>query len=254
MGKLLSVVDDLDGVDESVRDFYAEENGAYVLQIENFGKHPGVQTLKSAANKLNKDKTELVEKISSYESRFNGLPDDFDANAYAALKDAAEGKGGKPTDEQIAEMRERLKSSLERSYKPEIESRDQKIAKMDASLRRMVIEGGLSKAMDEAAINPDFKDAAMALVLRHVKVDLEETDGNYNAMVDTDLGPMPLGQFVKDWASTDQGRKFVAKSTGPDPKGGRGDGGGRSMRVEDFNLLPAKDRADFMKKGGVLKD
>lgn len=254
MAKLMSVVDDLDGVDESFREYYAEENGAFVLQIDNFGKHPGVQTLKNSANKLNKDKGELAERVAAFESRFTGLPDDFDANAYSALREAAEGKGGKPTDEQVAEMRERLKASIERTYKPEIELRDQRISRMDSALRRMVIDEGLSKAMDEAAIDLDFKEAAMALVQRKAKIDLEETDGSYKASVDTDLGPMPLAQFIKDWASTDEGRKFVGKSTGPDSKGGRTGGSGRTMSIDEFNGLPAKERTGFMKNGGVLKD
>jgi hypothetical protein len=42
------------------------------------------------------------------------------------------------------------------------------------------------------------------------------------ALVETDLGELPVSKFVTDWAGSDDGKEYVAKPTGLDSKGSDG--------------------------------
>jgi hypothetical protein len=62
----------------------------------------------------------------------------------------------------------------------------------------------------------------MALLKSKGAVKLVEEDGEFKAQVETDMGPMPLSNYVKDWAGGDEGKIYVKKPTGGDATGGNG--------------------------------
>ncbi len=77
--------------------------------------------------------------------------------------------------------------------------------------RTMVVENGLTAALVEAKVAPEFMDAAKALLSKGVAV---KVDGDNRTAV---VGDKALGDHVKEWALSDQGKHFV---TAPGNTGG----------------------------------
>ncbi|ASY62518.1 hypothetical protein SJ05684_c10610 [Sinorhizobium sojae CCBAU 05684] len=249
-----AIVQDLDSVEEQFRGLYAEKDGVFVLQIGGLQEHPDAKALKGALDRVRGEKRELTEKLTAVESRLTGLPDDFDGSAYETLKQAAEGKGGAPTEEQIQQIRDKVRQTLETKYNGEIQTRDERNAKLNAALQRMTIDDGLSRAMDEASIDPRHKAKLLPYLKSAGKIQVEEDGDVFKASVETDLGPVSLSRFVTDWAGSDDGKIYVAKSTGPNPPGGKGNLGGKTMKRADFNALDHKAQRETVSGGTQIVD
>lgn len=56
------------------------------------------------------------------------------------------------------------------------------------------------------AWTPHSSLAQMALLKSKGAVKLVEEDGQFKAQVETDMGPMPLAGYVKDWSGSDEGK------------------------------------------------
>lgn len=250
-----AMLDSVDELPEAVKSYYKQDGDRFVLDIEEIDNHPSVRGV-ITANKTNKEtRDRLRAEVEALKARTSFLPEDFDADAFENLRAAAEGKGTKTTDEQLAEIRAKAADAAAKKFQPEIETREQRIAKMDAALKRMVIDDGLMRAMDEARIAPEHRDMLLPGLKARAKIEIQEDGDAYKAAVDTDLGPVSLAQYVKEWAGSDSGKIYVAKSTGADPKGGRGGtGGSKTMKTDEFNALSAHERNSFMKAGGSLVD
>ncbi|MDV3256596.1 MAG: hypothetical protein LOX97_02190, partial [Sphingomonas sp.] len=154
------------------------------------------------------------------------IPDDFDADAYHELVERAEGGGDDgDVDGKIARVREqydRKIAALEKKHETEVGKLNEANTKLRASMERNLIDGGLSAAMDEANIDPRHKKKLAPYLKAIGKIKLVEEDGEYSAIVETDMGEVPLSKFVSDWAGSDDGKEYVGKPTGLDAKGSDG--------------------------------
>lgn len=250
-----AIVEAVDDLPEDVKAFYKEDNGKFVLDVDGIDDHPKVRGV-ITANKTNKEtRDRLRRELEEFKERFSYIPEDFDADAFASLQQAAEGKGGKPTEEQIAEMRDKLKASIEKQYAPKIDDLTQKLTAKEQALHRITIDDGLSKAMDDALIDPVHKSKLIPYLKSRGKIEVTEEDGTFKAVVDTDMGPVNLSQFVTEWASSDDGKIYVAKSTGPDPRGGKGGGGnGKTMKRSQFDALDPSEKRKAITDGIKVVD
>lgn len=248
-----AVVSALDKVAEELRPLYKETDGKFVLDVEGFDDHPTVRGV-IVANQTNKQKRdELRQRATELEQRlaaFDGLPDDFDADAYADMAERLEKNQAPDLDEKLAKQR----AKLEERFGAEISAREERIAKMEKSLQRMVIDDGLSRAMDEAMIDPLHKSKLVPYLKSAGKITVEEADGSYQASVDTDLGAVSLKQFVTDWAGSEDGKPYVAKSTGPRPQGGHGRNGATTITRGEFEAMSHKQRRDTVMEGVKVVD
>lgn len=215
---LQTILDTLDDVPEALHAEYKEVDGKFVLDIDGIDAHPAVVNLKTAHERVKADKKKAVDELTTAKSRLEGLPDDFDADAYETLVQQAEGKAPPKTDEQVAQVRQQL----ERKHQADLAKKDERIATLEGAVTKATIDDGLSKALDEAGVDPAFKPGAMALLKSKGAVKLVEDDGQFAAQVETDMGPMPLSSYVKDWAGGDEGKIYVKKPTGGDAPGGNG--------------------------------
>jgi len=213
-----TILDTLDDVPEALRSEYKEVDGKFILDIEGVDAHPAVANLKSAHERQKQANKTLQTDLTAAKTRLEGLPDDFDADAYEALKSQAEGKAPPKTDEQVAQVRQQL----ERKHQAELGKKDERIATLEGAVTKATIDDGLSKALDEAGVDPAFKPGAMALLKSKGAVKLIEEDGQFKAQVETDMGPMPLAGYVKDWSGSDEGKIYVKKPTGGDAGGSNG--------------------------------
>lgn len=215
---LKTILDSLDDMPEALHGEYKEVDGKFVLDIEGIDAHPAVVNLKTAHERQKQATRTAQADLATIKARVEGLPDDFDADAYEALKATAEGKAPAKTDDQVAQVR----AQLEKKHATELLKKDERIATLEGAVSRATIDDGLSKALDDAGIDPAFKPGAMALLKSKGSLKLVEEDGAFKAQVETDMGPMPLAGYVKDWSGSDEGKIYVKKPTGGDAPGGSG--------------------------------
>jgi hypothetical protein len=215
---LKTILDSLDDVPDALKTEYKEVDGKFVLDLEGIDAHPSVVNLKTAHERQKQSNKTLQTDLTAAKARLEGLPDDFDADQYETLKAQAEGKAAPKTDEQVAQIR----AQLEKKHAAELGKKDERITTLEGAVTRATIDDGLSKALDEAGIDPAFKPGAMALLKSKGAVKLVEEDGTFKAQVETDMGPMPLAGYVKDWSGSDEGKIYVKKPTGGDAPGGKG--------------------------------
>ncbi|MBM3604268.1 MAG: hypothetical protein FJX25_05800 [Alphaproteobacteria bacterium] len=215
---LKTILDSLDDVPEALHGEYKEIDGRFVLDLEGIDVHPTVVNLKNAHERQKQTNRTLQTDLTTAKARLEGLPDDFDADAYETLKQQAEGKAPAKTDEQVAQIRQQL----ERKHQAELAKKDERIGTLTGAVNKLSIDDGLSKALDEAGVDPAFKPGAMALLKSKGAVKLVVEDGHFKAQVETDMGPMPLANYVRDWSGSDEGKIYVKKPTGADAQGGTG--------------------------------
>lgn len=240
---LKAVLDSLDSVDAAFHDHYQEKDGKFFLQIEGIKDHPETQPLRSALERVRQEKKDLATAHDALKARFEGVPDDFDAAAYEALVAQAEGKDAPKTDEQVT----RVRDQLERKHAGELAKKDERIAVLERQIGKVTIDDGLSRAMDEANVDPKHKAKLLPYLKAIGAIKLEEADGDFKAVVETDMGPVPLSRFVSDWAASDDGKDYVSKPTGPDARGNNGRGG--AVEANPW----AKDTFNLTRQGEIAR-
>lgn len=215
---LKAYVDTLDGIDESLRDHYVEKDGGYYLSLDDFGKHPGAVTLKTTLNRVNKDKEDLLAQVTELKDKVGNLPDDFDAEEYARLK-SGQGDAGEALE------------ALRKKYANDTEALTAQIKERDAYIDSTLVDGGLKDSLIEVGVMPELMDGALATLRSNVKVQRSD-DGKRTAIVETELGDVPVSEFVKTWASG-KGKAYLGKPSGP---GGDGNNGGANSPRTQGNL------------------
>lgn len=118
--------------------------------------------------------------------------------------------------------------------------------------RKLLVENGLRAELAAAGVtNPVHQKAAIAMHAAMVQID---ADGENRI---AKVGDQSLSDFVKGWASGDEGKHFV---TAPDNGGGGAQGGrgggvvGKVATTAQFESMGAKDRAAFFADGGAIRD
>lgn len=210
---LKAFTDTLDGIDESLHEHYIEKDGSYYLSLDDFGKHPGAVTLKATLNRVNKDKETLTDQVSELKSKVGNLPEDFDAEEYARLK-SGQGNAGEALE------------ALRKKYATDTEALNAQLKERDAYIDRTLVDGGLKDSLIEVGVMPELMDGALASLRGNVKVQRSD-DGNRTAVIETELGDVPIGEFVKSWAGS-KGKAYLGKPSGP---GGEGNNGSRTSRA-----------------------
>lgn len=114
---------------------------------------------------------------------------------------------------------------------------------------RLVAENGLMQALSANGVtDPAYLEAAKAMHIGAVKV---VADGDARKAM---FGDKDLGEFVKEWAGGDIGKKFVAAPAngGGGAPGGGGSGGGKAIDRAGFDAMTPKARSEFFAGGGKL--
>lgn len=229
---LKAFVESLDSVDEALRDHYTEREDGFHLALEDFGKHYGAVSLKTTLNKVNRDKETLAAKVTELESKVEGLPEDFDPDEWTRLK---AGEGGKP-DEAIQALKDqhaRAIEALKAKHSKDLQEREAAVAERDRFIDTTIRNDELRRALREAGVDMDQHEEVLLDHLgKQVKVQRTD-DGKRTAMVETDLGEVPVSDFIKEWAGT-KGKAYLGKASGPDPHGNNGGRGGHRTPEGDF--------------------
>lgn len=232
---LKAYVDTLDGIDESLHEHYTEKDGGFYLSLDDFGKHPGAVTLKTTLNRVSKERDTLSGEVSELKSRVESLPEDFDPDEWTRLKAKNDGKD----DEAIQALNEKHSKAIEalrNKHSAELEEVSAQIAERDSYIDRTLVDGGLKDSLIEVGVMPELMDGALASLRGSVKVQRSE-DGSRTAIVETELGDVPVADYVKDWSTT-KGKAYLGKPSGP---GGEGNNGGTRSTKSTGDLGGNKD-------------
>lgn len=133
--------------------------------------------------------------------------------------DAIEAEKAKAEEERAEKDKdvEGLRKQLEAKHAREITAANERAEKAEAQVRRLVLQNGLSTALDEARVKPELKPAAMAFLERGVEI--KDEDGEPVAY----KAGLPLADAIKLWAESDDGKPFIlAGNSGGGAPGGRG--------------------------------
>jgi hypothetical protein len=277
--KAILTADQFNEQPEDVKALYKQNGDKYVLDVDDIDAHPKVATLKAAHERVKKnakalrdfaqgrdvDETSIDDDqtktaLEKLKTRFDFLPEDFDGEAFEALKKAADGKGGQVTEEQIAEIRERITAKLDKKYgekhTAEVEPLRAENEKLKGSVSKLVIDGGLAAAMDAADIDPKHKSMLLPALKARGKIRVEEDeDGDLRPVVETDMGAVPLRDWVSEFAGSDEGSPYVVKPTGPAPNGNNGQRvTGKTMKRSAFDALDGAARNKVAMEGVQIVD
>ncbi|MDB5733120.1 MAG: hypothetical protein JWQ03_3015 [Variovorax sp.] len=234
---LKAVYDTEDAIPEAHRDLYVAKDGKHVLEVEGIETHPATTALKNALDRVKVEKRTLTEKLAAAEMRMDGLPEDFTAEEYARLKESA--GDGANIDARLTAQR----TQLEAKAAADLKKKDERLVLVEGALKRKSIDDGLTQALVDAGIDPKHLKLVKGYLAPRVKI--EEEDGEFSAVVDTEINPhMPLGEFIKSWAGTDEGKEYIAKPTG-------GGAPGSDSRKGEVNPW-AKETANLTQQGQVV--
>jgi len=228
-----TVLDTLDGVDDAVKPFYAQDGERYVLQVEGIDHHPEVANLKSAYERTKADKQAMATERDAFKAKVANLPEDFDPEVWKRAK------AGKPDEAELVKVRQTLETR--------IADLEKQLDGERATTRKTVLERDLTDALTAAGVTESvFVKAARTMLEPTVKI----VDGK--PVVETDMGPMPLAQHVARWVGG-EGKAFVTAPKGGGAKGGQG-GTGQTVSRAVFDGMSQTRRAEFLKSGGTIAD
>ena len=261
---LKTLISNLDEVAEELHEHYEEREIAgktvFVLDLKGVDDHPDVRGVVNANNENKKKRDELRRKadelasqMEEFKTRFEGLPEDFNTDTYAALKAAADGKEMPDVNKIREESERRERERAERRIEQITAEFTAKINDMgrykDFAVNRTV-EGGLSAALDEAGVDPKYKRGALAMLQSKGHVKFVEDEEGFRAAVDSELGEVELSRWVRDWAESEEGKPYIAAPRGGDePGSNRSSGGGFSV-----NPFTARDWSKTAQSSAVRSD
>ena len=131
---------------------------------------------------------------------------------------------------------EEAKQSLIKTHGEELEKANGRGDSFETQLKTLLINDGLSAALDGVNINKDLKAGAVAMLQAGATI----IDGK--AMI----GDKSLSDAVKEWADTDAGKSYclAQNNSGGDAQGG--DGRGQSSSNKDWSKMSVKERAAYL--------
>lgn len=189
------VLDTLDDLDEALKPLYAEKDGAFVLDVEGVDSHPDVANLRNAYQAEKAKRQEQGAKLQDTLAKL------------AELEAKPKDDRTKADDTEILKLRETLEAERD-EWKA-------KATEYEGQVYKLSVENQLDAAIRQAGISePAFQKAAKRLLQDGVKL----ADGK--PVVDTDMGPLPLAEYVTRWASS-EGAAFVSKPSGGGANGGK---------------------------------
>lgn len=223
---LKTVIETTDGLDDAVKSLYTETDGGFILQIEGVDAHPDVANLKNAYERVKYDRDVVKTERDTLKAQVASLPDDFDADRWAKLKD------GKPDEAAQLQLRQ--------EYEAKISDLEGKLTATQEAARKSAIDRDLVQHLNAAGVtDKGLMQGAMAMLSGEVKV---SEDGK--PFVETDMGPLDLGERVKRWA-TAEGKAFVDPGKGGGAKGGSG--GGAQTTAAEFAAMGDKERTELLR-------
>lgn len=224
---LKALLESIDDLSPEIQALYTEQGGKFFLDLEDDIKnHPKTVALKNALDRVRGEKDDLKTKLTAAEEKAKDLPDDFTADEWLRLKTLDVDDSDPNAKNKRKEKEDERLAAAKRNYEQQILNLTNKITSTEAELKGQIekernlrasdkasIE--LEAAMNNANIDPRFREAVRALHRTSVKHVYDEDTGELNFHVDTDLGPAQVADYINNWSKSEAGKPYVAVAAGP---------------------------------------
>lgn len=247
--KLKAVLSTLDGLDESMKALYTEnEHGEFVLDLDGVDAHPTVRGLKTAHETRGTTIAKLKRQLEAYGEH---TPEEIQA-LLEKVEEAEKGKGG---GDASAQALKDLQTKLETKHTKELEKLTGRSAALQKALEARVIDGELDAAI-EGRFKPELKPAVRALLKQRGPTMLETEDGKFIGVFKSDLNGVPgdhsITDYVKEWAKTEEAAAYIP----PTGRGGSGADGkpprqGGGKLVTEADLASGNFDIEALAKGNL---
>jgi hypothetical protein len=199
---------------------------------------------------LTQDKLDgLLSKFEALEESNKGLKSDL-----VKLKAKAKGADIDPDEyanlqNQVAELSSKLENDGKLSKK-EVERLSGLVKEKDGALTTYLLDANLTDSLAKSKVKPELMDAAKALLKMQATIKAE--NGNYQAVI----GDKALGDFVKEWATSETGKHFVAaeNNSGGGAQGGNNNSQTKTISRSEFDAKSQFERATLAKDGFKVVD
>ena len=155
----------------------------------------------NAISGFERKNAQLLDELKKAKEKARSAPD---ADELESLREQAE-KAAEYERKQLEHKGEyeTLISKTKEQHKAEVEKLKGQLEKATASMRKLLVEGGLSTALAEANCNPTLLKAAVKLLSDDISV-VEEGD----VMV-ARVGAQTIQEYIQEWSSSEVGKNFV---------------------------------------------
>lgn len=190
---LKNVYDSKSEIPTGAESFYKEVEGKFTLQVEGFPSQESVTKLEKTLAEVRQEKRDVSNEVKTLKSKYGTLPEDFNIEEYNRLKDA---DPAGELDVKLTEQRERMTKQFD-IEKAEL---NKKIESSETLVTKHVKNAQLLTAMTEVGVGKQFIPAVQAMFSDKIIVEGE------NVL----LNERPVGEAIKAWADSDEGKHFVA--------------------------------------------
>lgn len=245
MANLKLVVDSIDSLEESVRGYYVEKDGKFVLDVDGIEDTSGLKNALSAERK----RADAAEKQRKAWEKIGKTPDEI-----AELLEAQQQR--ETTEAERKGEWDKLRGQMNERHAKELQAKDDQISSLRKSLERHLIDAQATSAI---AAEKGIPDLLLPHVQRHVRV--VESDGEFSVRVVNDKGdprvngkgePLTISDLIAEM-KTNQifGRAFegAGQSGSGTPPANGGGGNPSNKRRSDFK--DEKERAAFVNQHGL---
>lgn len=199
---------------------------------------------------LTQDKLDgLLSKFEALEESNKGLKSDL-----VKLKVKAKGADIDPEEyanlqNQVVELSSKLENDGKLSKK-ELERLSGLVKEKDGALTTYLLDANLTDSLAKSKVKPELMDAAKALLKMQATIKAE--NGNYQAVI----GDKALSDFVKEWATSETGKHFVAaeNNSGGGATGGNNNSQSKIITRSEFEAKSQYERATLAKDGFKVVD
>lgn len=182
------------------------------LQAALEASKKSVANLEAKNAELLAEKKKAAEKASETEDRLAKLEKDKADEKEKLEADAAKKAGDW----------DKREADLKAKHAAEMAAKDAELSKERAARDKLVLDNGLSSALDGAGVPAELKPAVLAMLRAQHKGAVEiSADGDFVGK----LGDKPIADFVGEWAKSDAAKPFISSNNnGGGAPGGKGGG------------------------------
>lgn len=223
MAKAKTVYSSKEEIPEGLEDYYTERDGTFRFNANDYETDEEIQGLRKALR-------EERDTVSELQNQLKGLPDDFDAEKWDALKhidpDDVNSKGDEALLKQIDSLKEQVSS-----LKDKVKAKESEVEEIGNQYKNTIARSKVQSALAAAGVTDEILlETATDRVMSKQRVNtVEEEDVLAVKIGDLDKAPE---EWAKGWVETDEGKRFA---TAPENYGGGSRNNGKVDSIDGDN-------------------
>lgn len=200
---------------------------------------------------------DLEKRIKNYDGldpeKYAEMQEELEQLRDATRKQNDNGEGGNKTgDQELKAMEERLT----KKYTEQLSRKDEDLRATKSELHSMLINIKMREAIEKVGVADEHRGLVFEAFRNRAAVD--EIDGNRVVQIPTGDGlKLPPDEFFKDWASTDEGKRYIKArvNSGGDARGGSGGKDGpKVVKRSEWESMDQSERAKVAAEGYKITD